>query len=128
MATLVKSLAVTDKAAAQALRQQLKALRAPQTRRFRWALGLALSNVALLIGQYAVLAWLLNQWLQASLHDSWQTIEPTRLYAAGVFLVSCLLIRPLLHYWRERLCQQASLQIRQGLRQRLLALLAQPSG
>lgn len=127
MATLVKSLAVTDKATAQALRQQLKALRAPQTRRFRWALGLALSNVALLIGQYAVLAWLLNQWLQASLHDSWQTIEPTRLYAAGVFLVSCLLIRPLLHYWRERLCQQASLQIRQGLRQRLLALLTQPS-
>jgi len=118
---------VTDKAFAQVLRQQLRELQAPEARRFRWALILALGNLILLIGQYGVLAWLLNQWLQASLHDNWQDSATNQLYLAFFLLALFLFIRPLLHYGREQLCLAASENIRRHVREQIMQRIAQPA-
>lgn len=105
------------------LTQQLRQLHAPERRRLQLALLLALGNSLLLIAQYGLLAWQLNQWLHAW-HNSHAFTLDTRLFAG---LATCLLLRPLLHHTRERLSLQASFNIRLQLRQRLMQQLAEPA-
>ena len=107
--------------------RQLRQLQAPQQGRLRLALLLALGNIALLIGQYGLLAWLLNQWLQTSINDAFIPTAPRALYFVFIALAACMLLRPVLHYGRERLCVQASLEIRRQLRDRVLQHLARPA-
>jgi len=91
------------------------------------ALLLALSNTVLLIAQYSLLAWLLNQWLQASINPDFPATAPRMLLLVFIALAGCMLLRPALQYGRERLCLTASVQIRHQLRERVLHALAQPA-
>lgn len=122
-----KSPTVTDTAVAKALRQQLRELQAPESKRFRLALLLALANLILLIGQYGILAWMLNQWLQASLNGQWQAAVGNPLYLAFSVLALILFLRPILHYGREQLCLTASENIRAHLREQLMQRIALPA-
>ena len=106
---------------------RLRQLQVPEQRRLRLALLLALGNSLLLIGQYGLLAWLLNQWLQASLKPDFVTAAPPALLCVFIALAACMLLRPVLQYGRERLCLTASVQIRRQLRDRVLHALAQPA-
>lgn len=106
---------------------QLRQLQALQKGRLRLALLLALGNSALLIGQYGLLAWLLNQWLQHSVNPEFSTTALPALLPVFIALAACMLLRPVLHYGRERLCLTASLQIRRQLRDQVLTRLAQPA-
>lgn len=110
-----------------AIAGQLRQLQALQKGRLRLALLLALCNSALLIGQYGLLAWLLNQWLQHSVNPEFSTTALPALLPVFIALAACMLLRPVLHYGRERLCQTASLQIRRQLRDQVLTRLAQPA-
>ena len=107
--------------------QQLRQLQVPEKRRLRLALLLALSNTGLLILQYGLLAWLLNQWLQASFNNAWEHAGSDALPQIFFALAVCMLLRPALHYGRERLSLQASVNIRRHLRDRVLQKLAHPS-
>lgn len=106
---------------------QLRQLQTLQKGRLRLALLLALCNSALLIGQYGLLAWLLNQWLQHSVNPEFSTTALPALLPVFIALAACMLLRPVLHYGRERLCLTASLQIRRQLRDQVLSRLAQPA-
>lgn len=106
---------------------RLRQLQVPQQRRLRLALLLALGSSLLLIGQYGLLAWLLNQWLQAGLNSDFSTTAPPALLPVFIALAGCMLLRPALQYGRERLCLTASVQIRHQLRERVLHALAQPA-
>ena len=106
---------------------QLRQLQALQKGRLRLALLLALGNSALLIGQYGLLAWLLNQWLQHSVNPEFSSTALPALLPVFIALAACMLLRPVLHYGRERLCLTASLQIRRQLRDQVLTRLAQPA-
>jgi len=106
---------------------RLRQLQVPEQRRLRLALLLALGNSLLLIGQYGLLAWLLNQWLQASFKPDFVTAAPPALLCVFIALAACMLLRPVLQYSRERLCLTASVQIRRQLRDRVLHALAQPA-
>lgn len=110
-----------------AIAGQLRQLQALQKGRLRLALLLALCNSALLIGQYGLLAWLLNQWLQHSVNPEFSTTALPALLPVFIALAACMLLRPVLHYGRERLCLTASLQIRRQLRDQVLTRLAQPA-
>lgn len=116
----------TSPLTATQLRGRLRLLRAPQQRRFRLALLLALVQALLLLVQYAALAGLLGQWLLFAVNGGPVPELDVLLLAA---LVVPLFVRPVLQYWREGLCRKASLEIRHGLRCRLLAVLGQtPTG
>lgn len=117
--------ATTSKNAAPAA--QLHQLQAPEKRRLQLALLLALGSTLLLIAQYGLLAWLINQWLHASLHNEFSSTAPDALLFVFPALAACLLLRPLLHYGRERLSQRASLNIRSRLREQVLQHLASPA-
>lgn len=106
---------------------QLRALQTPEQRRLRLALLLAVGNVLLLIIQYGLLAWLLNQWLQAALQPDFSPAAPALRQGVFAGLACCLFLRPLLHHGRQRLSLQASLNIRRRLRAQLMAQLAQPA-
>lgn len=91
-----------------------------QRRLLGLALVLALTSAVLFILQSWIIADLFGHWLQSAngagqggLFDDWRLI-----------LLLCLLLRPLLHFFRERLCQQASWRARSALRQLLLQRLA----
>lgn len=108
------------------LRQQLRQLQAPEQRRLNLALLLALLHLLLLVVQYALLAWLLNDWLQAGIRQDFGAGQYQLFQQLLPGLLTCLLLRPLLHYGREQLSRRASFSIRQQLRQRLLQSLDQP--
>ena len=85
------------------------------------ALGLAVVAAGLFILQSWILASLFGHWLQA-----WHTgMAATELAPWWLpILLSCLLLRPVLQFARERLCQRASWQARRELRDLLLRRLA----
>tara|TARA_R110000850_G_scaffold258788_1_gene385485 strand:+ start:20789 stop:22507 length:1719 start_codon:yes stop_codon:yes gene_type:complete len=92
-----------------------------------------LLNAALMLGYLSALLLVWQSWLLALLFSDW-LVAWQQLGAAALnvsllrdllpWLLLCLLLRPLLQYGRERLCQQASLRARSGLREQLLAQLA----
>src|SRR5690554_297602 len=91
-----------------------------QRRLLGLALVLALTSAVLFILQSWIIADLFGHWLQSA-HVAGQGAP-----GAGWWpiLLLCLLWRPLLQFFRERLCQQASWRARSALRQLLLQRLA----
>ncbi|MEH6563818.1 MAG: thiol reductant ABC exporter subunit CydD [Halopseudomonas sp.] len=92
-----------------------------------------LLNAALILAYLAALLLVWQSWLLALLFADWLVVwqqhgavalDVTLLRDLLPWLLLCLLLRPLLQYGRERLCQQASLRARSGLRDQLLAQLA----
>lgn len=85
------------------------------------ALGLAVLSTLLLVVQSGVLAALFGHWLQV-----WRIGLPVADMEVGwlPILFVCLLLRPLLQFGRERLCQRASWRARRELRELLLRRLA----
>ena len=86
------------------------------------ALALALSSAVLFILQSWIIASLFGHWLQV-----WHGGGGDVGVVAGWWwptLLLCLLLRPLLQFFRERLCQRASWRARSDLRQLLLQRLA----
>ena len=92
-----------------------------QRRLLGMALGLAVCATLLFILQSWVIASLFGHWLDVT----WRTGSDAQLMAWWLpALVICLLLRPLLQWGRERLCQRASWQARRGLREVLMQRLA----
>lgn len=92
-----------------------------QRRLLSVALGLAVLSTVLFVLQSWVLAALFGHWLQA-----WHADLPvTGLVLNWLpMLLICLLLRPLLQFGRERLCQRASWRARHELRDVVLLRLA----
>ena len=86
------------------------------------ALGLAVLAAGLFILQSWILASVFGHWLQAWHEGGAVVVGLPSWWLHG--LLACLLLRPLLQYLRERLCQRASWQARSELRDLLLQRLA----
>ena len=91
----------------------------------RAVLGLALGWAVVAAGLF-----ILQSWVLASLFGHWLQVWHTGMAATELaswwlpILLACLLLRPVLQFARERLCQRASWQARRELRDLLLERLA----
>lgn len=105
-----------------ALRDQLKTIIAPETKRLHLALFFAVLGTLLFIGQ----SWLLAQLFIGLLNTAQYGTELSSAFTAqyALALGVCFTLRPVAQYVRERLSQTASLQARTGLRKKLLDTLA----
>lgn len=101
----------------------LRQLLQPQQGRLALALLLAVLAAGLFVTQSWILARLFSDWLLAWQHQS--ALDATLLTNLLPWLLLCMGGRPLLQYGRERLCQTASIGVRQALRELLLERLAQ---
>lgn len=104
------------------LRQQLKTIIAPETKRLRWALTFAVLSALLFITQ----SWLLAQLFVGLLENSQSGAALSAAFdsTSAIALVLCFILRPTAQYLRERLSQTASLNARKALRTSLLGTLA----
>ncbi|HHX34866.1 MAG TPA: thiol reductant ABC exporter subunit CydD, partial [Gammaproteobacteria bacterium] len=111
-----------EKQLKHSLRQQLKQIIAPETKRLRWALIFAVLGAVLFIGQ----SWLLAQLFVGLLNHSQSGVALAAAFGTpyAIALVLCFALRPITQYIRERLSQTASLNARKSLRKRLLDTLA----
>ena len=88
-----------------------------------------LLGLALVLALTSAVLFILQSWIIADLFGHWlQSASGAGQGAPGAgwwpILLLCLLLRPLLQFFRERLCQQASWRARNALRQLLLQRLA----
>ncbi|MBE0484403.1 MAG: thiol reductant ABC exporter subunit CydD [Bacterioplanes sp.] len=90
--------------------------------RFNSAIALVALSTLLLVVQYYALALLFAALLAAEA-DSSASLSAS-LWPVLAVIAVCLLLRPVLQFGREWLCQSASLTIRQSIRQQLLSHLA----
>lgn len=100
----------------------LRNLILPYRRRMFYPLLPVCVSVALLMAQSALLAHLFAAWLDAAV--SKQPFNHAVLKNILPWLLACLLLRPALNLWKERLLQNVSLDVRSALRGRLLDALA----
>ncbi len=123
MAMLVKKIRPTE-ATPGGVQYWLAQVLAPHKQLLNNALLLAYVAALLLVWQSWLLARLFSDWLVDWQQQGSAALNLNLLLALLPWLLICLLLRPLLQYARERLCQKASVQARTGLRQQLLAQLA----
>ena len=102
----------------------LRWLLKPQKRLLNGALALEVLAAGLLILRSWLLASLFGHWLVAWQAGIRLSFDPAHWWPWLIGLSLCLIIRPTLQYGRERLAQQASLRVRQTLRDQLLQRLA----
>lgn len=112
----------SEKQLKRALREQLKTIIAPETKRLHMALFFAVLGTLLFIGQSWLLAQLFIGLLNTVQHNAELSTAFTLQYALA--LGACFTLRPVAQYVRERLSQTASLQARIRLRKKLLDTLA----
>lgn len=96
----------------------LNTLLQPYRRRLLLPVVLACASVALLIVQSGLLAHVFAVWLDSA--SGTRAADAAALCGTLPWLLLCLLVRPLLNLWKERLLQNISLDVRGGLRDRLL--------
>ncbi len=110
------------KTMSQPQKSPLTALIRPYRRRLYLPLLLALAGMGLFVWQSALLAGLFAGWLNAQAGGL--PFGQGALWHGLPWLMLCLLLRPLLALFKERLLQKLSLHIRHQLRERLLHALA----